>query len=245
MTTTPRRAPKPAPPPKPEAELTPGQIIIGEPEINDLPTAFIAWQRSNAATHSAATLGDLLTLARSLNDYGMTLRHQVIDCEAATRIEAIEAVVEHLSGDVIRSGPLPLPITATATDFIQARVLTTELVLGIAREDAKEQSKAADLAAHKEAARVSEQMRDMAVAFGIGGNPAPITPPTAAPVEAPKAEIDALRLQIEALPPDWITYITEAFRAQFGLPADHKISPAIKSTEHLAFIRSILPSQAA
>jgi hypothetical protein len=213
MTTTPRRAPKPAPPPSPDTT----------PEPCDLPAAFLAWQRSNAATQSAATLSDLLQLTRSLNAYGMTLRHELIDCEAVTRIEA---VVEHTSTEVIRSGPLPLPIQATAADFIQARILTTELVLGIAKEDA--------------AAATTEE-----VFIAVKPDPAPITPPTAAPVEAPKAEIDALRLQIEALPPDWITYITEAFRAQFGLPADHKISPAIKSVEHLAFIRSILPSQAA
>jgi hypothetical protein len=223
MTTTPRRAPKPAPPPSPEAELTPGRLTIGEPEIIDLHGAFLAWQRHGPdAVHSAATLSDLLTLARSLNDYGLTLRHQLIDCEAATRIEAIIS----RGDDWYTSGPLPLPIQATAADFIQARILTTELVLGIAKEEA--------------AAATTEE-----VFIAVKPTPEPDAAPTAAPVEAPKAEIDALRLQIEALPPDWITYITEAFRAQFGLPADHKISPAIKSTEHLAFIRSILPSQAA
>ena len=227
MTTTPRRAPKPAPPPSPEAEpsaKTPvGELIAGEIDFTDLHSAFVAWQHnSTSAIHSAATLGELLTLARSLNDYGITLRHQVIDCEAATRIEAVIS----RGDDWYTSGPLPLPIQATAADFIQARILTTELVLGIAKEEA--------------AAATTEE-----VFIAVKTDPAPITPPTAAPVAAPQAEIDALRLQIEALPPDWITYITEAFRAQFGLPADHKISPAIKSTDHLAFIRSILPSQAA
>jgi hypothetical protein len=127
MTTTPRRAPKPAPPPSPEAEPSSNPC-----QFTELPAAFLAWQRQHGATHSAATLSDLLALARSLNDYGLTLRHAVIDCEAATRIEAI---ISHSTG-ILRSGPLPLPIQATAADFIQARILTTELVLGIAKEEA-------------------------------------------------------------------------------------------------------------
>jgi len=230
MTSTPRRAPKPAPPPTSQAPETQEQSIPEHPALAEnttLSAAFLAWQRQQNGSHNASTLTELLQLSRSLNSYGLTLRHALIDTDTSTRIEA---VIEHTSGGVIGSGPLPLPITASVADFIEARIFTTELVLGIAKQEvAAAPATVAQLQATETPTPAS----------------AAVPAPAAAPVAADQAAIDALRLHIETLPPDWQTYLTEAFRAQFGLPADRKISPAIKSTDHIAFLRSLLPQQAA
>jgi hypothetical protein len=228
MTTTPRRAPKAAPPPSPSPE----------PETPwDLPSAFLAWQRQQPALADVSTLSGLLQLVRSLNDFNLTLRHALIETETATHIEA---VVEHASGHVVGSGPLPLPLQASPLDFIQARILTTELVLGIARDATTQDFGELGVipAGAVEFFPVTEPQPAPTPA-----TPSPIAAPT--PIAADPAEIDALRLQIETLPPDWQAYLTEAFRAEFGLPADRKVSPAIKSTAHLTFLRSLLPQQSA
>lgn len=233
MTTTPRRAPKPAPPPSPIPET---KTTSQQGPFPDLPTAFLAWQQQQPALADVSTLSELLQLVRSLNGFGMFLRHELDESDAAIRLNA---VLEHVSAEVIRSGPLPLPIQSTAADFIQARILTTELVLGIARD-----ATTADFEAPADTNATDTSVTVSTTPVSTTPVSTPVTPAAApTPTPAPQAEIDALRLQIETLPADWQAYLTEAFRAQFGLAADQKVSPAIKSTEHLAFLRSILPGQ--
>jgi hypothetical protein len=228
MTTTPRRAPKPAPPPSPvhETEVEPSRNAC---QFTDLPSAFLAWQQSQPALADVSTLSELLQLARSLNDYGLTLRHRLDECDTTGAVR-LSAVITSAFGDEFSSGPLPLPVQSTPQDFIQARILTTELVLGIARD-----ATAADFDAPAQPG--TEAKSEPA-------HPIPAAAP-AQPTPAPQAEIDALRLQIETLPQEWIDYLTAAFQTQFEIPAGRKISDLIKSVEHIAFLRSILPQQSA
>lgn len=217
MTTTPRRAPKPAAPPAAEHSI---------PVPDDFEQALIAWQQQQPAEHSATTVGELLQLARSLNPYGILLRHELIETETSIRMAA---VLEHRTGRSISSGPVPLPIQTNPGDFIQARILTTELVLGIARGEAPTAAAPAAPPAPAPAPKPA---------------PAPTLAPAAAqPAAADQAEIEAVRLQVLGLPEEWREYIATMFRAEFGLAEGNAISPAIKSTEHVAFIRSILPAQ--
>lgn len=75
--------------------------------------------------------------------------------------------------------------------------------------------------------------------------PAPVPPPTPdadpASTPAPADEINAVKAIIESLTPEWQDYLITLFRAEFGIAANRKISTAIKSVAHVAFLRSKLP----